>query len=326
MSRRQPSAVFLRVRMVRPRGAFALLAGLLLLLPLLSACGAAQEADDRPLVVTSVPVIYSLTANLTGDDFRLENLLPPGASPHYVSLTPAQAMLVSDADLVVVNGAGLEGWLDDLVVTAGAEDLPVAVASRGVTFLRPDEPLPVPDGEEDDHDEPEDVDPHVWLDAQNAQVMVRNIADALIELNPDAAMRIEERARTYQDRLQEIDDEVRGRLAETEHKDFVSFHSAFQYYARAYGLRQVAVIQPFPGREPSPRYLAGIVDLVRELDVQAVFSEPQFSPRPAESLARETGARLYEVDPEGSVIAAEMYEDLMRDNTDTFVEALGGGS
>jgi ABC-type Zn uptake system ZnuABC Zn-binding protein ZnuA len=298
---------------------------LVLALALLAACGEALEADERPLVVTSVPIVYSLTANLTGEDFRLENILPPGASPHQASFTPEQAKLVADADRVIVNGAGLEAWLDELITSAGASDLPVAVASRGVTFLRPDEPLPVPDGgEDDDHDEPEDVDPHVWLDAQNAKIMVQNIAAALRELDASSAEAVDRRAGEYTERLDELDGEIRETLAATEHKDFVSFHSAFQYYARAYGLRQVAVIQPFPGREPSPRYLAGIVDLVRELDVQAVFSEPQFSPRPAEALAREAGVDLYEVDPEGSDLSPEMYEDLMRDNTDTFVEALGG--
>lgn len=287
-------------------------------------CGSPAATSDagRPLVVTSTPPIYSFVANVAGDAVRLENLLPPGASPHQTSFTPAQAKLLAEADLLVINGAGLEQWVGDLVKSTGRQDLKVVEASSGLQFLRPNDPTPVP-GSSADGEQPANVDPHVWLDARNAQLMVENVRVALTAIDPAHAADFQSRAAAYTARLKALDEEIRRETAAFARKDFVSFHSAFQYYARAYGLSQVAVIEEFPGKEPSPGYLAGIVDLVKKLGVTAVFSEPQFSPRPAEALARETGVRVYQVDPEGRTLSAGMYEDLMRANTAVFAQALG---
>jgi ABC-type Zn uptake system ZnuABC Zn-binding protein ZnuA len=304
---------------------------LVLGLPAILATGCGSGAggaagDTRPLVVTSVPIIYSLTANVAGDAVRLENLLPPGSSPHQVSFTPGQARLLHDADILVVNGAGLEPWVDDMVAASGNKTLRVLVASKGLEFLRPGEPVPIPGSKSDQTEEPTNVDPHVWLDPANARRMVTTIAEGLAQGDPADADAFRQRAVAYDTRLQTLDTEIRAALQGVPNRRFISFHSAFQYYARAFGLEQAAVIEEFPGKEPSPQYLAGLVRLVKESGVTAVFSEPQFSPRPADALAREAGVTVYEVDPEGAVLAASLYEDLMRANTATFVKALGGGS
>jgi zinc transport system substrate-binding protein len=303
-----------------------LLALLTLAVVLTTGCGnpAATTDTGKPLVVTSTPPLFSFVANVAGDAVRLENLLPPGASPHQTSFTPAQAKLLAQADLLVINGAGLEHWVGDLIKSTGRQDLKVVEASRGLEFLRPDRPIPIP-GSTTDTGEPTNVDPHVWLDAHNAVLMVENVRAALTAIDPAHATDFQARAAAYTARLNALDEEVRRATTSFSHKDFVSFHSAFQYYARAYGLSQVAVIEEFPGKEPSPAYLAGIVDLVKKLAVTAVFSEPQFSPRPAEALARETGVHVYQVDPEGHSLSAGMYEDLMRANTAVFAKALGSG-
>jgi zinc transport system substrate-binding protein len=305
-----------------------LFAAAIMLVAVVPAAGCGDEGaapgDERLLVVTSVPVVYSLTANVAGDAVRLENLLTPGSSPHQVSFTPAQARLVGDADVLIINGAGLEPWVDDLVGASGNKDLRVVVASDGVDFLRPDEPTPVVPGDDAADGTPAAVDPHVWLDPANAQTMVDNIATALSEADPEGSPGYTARADAYKERLAALDAEIREALAPLTQRSFVSFHSAFQYYARAYGLEQAAVIEEFPGKEPSPQYLAGLVDLVDSLGITAVFSEPQFSPRPAEALAREAGVEVYEIDPEGNTLSASEYEDLLRANTDVFVLALGG--
>lgn len=302
------------------------------------AAGDRSPADQRPLVVTSVPIIYTLAANVAGDSVRLENILPPGASPHQVSFTPAQARLVADADLLLVNGAGLEPWVDDLVAASGNTAVRVVAVTTGVEFLKPGEPIPLPSAdagssddhggapEGDDHDDapPDGVDPHVWLDVSNARLMVGVIADELAKVDPQGAADYRTRAAAYDARLAELDLEIDGALSDLPNRRFVSFHSAFLYYARAYRLEQAAVIAESPGKEPPPQYLAALVEKVRELGIRAVFSEPQFSPRAAEALAREAGVEVFEVDPEGSSLSATMYEELMRDNTARFVKALGG--
>lgn len=288
-------------------------------------CGTNASSDGRPLVVTTTPVLYSMTLNVAGSDVRVENLLAPGASPHQTTFTPEQAKRIASADLLVMNGAGLELWADGLIRSAGRKDLRTVVASRGVQFLRPDEPVPLPGGGAGEA-APKNVDPHVWLDARNAMEMVKNIRDGLKALDPARAAAYDRRAAAYMARLRVLHREIQTRTTRFTRKDFVSFHSAWQYYARAYGLRQVAVLEQFPGKEPSAQYLAGLVDLVDRLKVTAVIAEPQFSSRPAQALARETGATVYTADPEGSRLTASAYEDLMRSDTDVFARALGGGS
>jgi len=308
---------------------FAALGGLLVAA---QACGgeggtAGDAEDDRLLVVSTVPVIYSLVSNITGDDARLENLLPPGSSPHQVNFTPAQAKLVAEADVVVKNGAGLDFWADDLIEAAGTEDLVVVEASQGLEMLKPDEPSLASDfpAEETDAEHAgEDVDPHVWLDARNAQRMALNIAEGLTEADPDRADAYRTRVEAYTARLETLHQDILARTSTLEDRRFVAFHSAFQYYARAYGLEQVGVIARFPGQEPSPQYLGDLVNLVKSLGIHAIFTEPQFSPRPAEVLSQEAGVETYEVDPEGAELSPSGYEDLMRENTEVFVRALSG--
>jgi zinc transport system substrate-binding protein len=312
----------------RPGRTAVLAFGLLALLALLVGCGSSAStgpgaaADKRPLVVTTTPLIYSLAANIAGNDVRLENLLRPGASPHQTTFTPEQVKKVAEADLVVTNGAGLDLWAGGLIKSAGSSGLKTVVATQGVQFLAANKPVPLPGGGAGEA-QATNVDPHAWLDPKNAIIMVDNIRDGLKALDPSHAAGYDQRAAAYVARLQQLDKEIKAQTSTFARKDFVSFHSAWQYYARAYGLDQVAVLEEFPGKEPSAQYLAGLVDLVKRLKVTTVIAEPQFSSRPADALARETGARVYTADPEGSTVGASMYEDLLRKDTQVFAQALG---
>jgi len=154
--------------------------------------------------------------------------------------------------------------------------------------------------------------------------MALNIAEGLTEADPSHADAYQTRAETYVSQLEALHQDILARTSTLETRRFVAFHSAFQYYARAYGLEQVGVIARFPGQEPSPQYLGDLVDLVKSLGVRAIFTEPQFSPRPAEVLSQEAGVETYEVDPEGAELSPSGYEDLMRENTEVFVRALSG--
>src|SRR5660398_186036 len=156
-----------------------------------------------------------------------------------------------------MNGAGLEPWIDDILASVAAKAMEVVIASEGIRLLPPPNYKAQVDGEQTDtageDSDHEGMDPHVWLDARNAITMTENIQRALHS-------------------------DIADRTAGLPHRDFIAFHSAFTYYAEAYGLRQVAIIEESPGRSPSPRYLARLVDLIRDSGVRAVFTEPQFSP------------------------------------------------
>ncbi len=169
-------------------------------------------------------------------------------------------------------------------------------------------------------------DPHVWLDPQLCEGVVRELAEALSRADPDHAAYYRERAEESVKRLRILDAEVEEILAGLASRRFISFHSSLAYFARRYGLEQVGVIEELPGKEPSAGEVAELVDLVRELGVKAVFAESQFSPRAAQAIAESAGGGVVvavidpladPADPEGG-----SYEGMLRELAREIAEAL----
>lgn len=253
-------------------------------------------------VAVSIPPLADFVRGIGGGHVEVEVLVPPGANPHTYELKPSQMLYLSRARLLVVVGLGLEYWLEDVVSAAGNPHLEVVVASRGI--------------------EPIDTDPHVWLDPLLSVIMVANIRDALVGVDPGNRLDYEVNAAIYINGLLELHREIEARVATWSHREFVSLHPAWTYFARRYGLRQVAVIEPVPGREPSPREVAGIVEEMKELGVRAIFAETQLPLKVARVIAAETGAKVVLLDPLGGTPGREGYSDLMRYNLARMQEAL----
>src|SRR5660398_308306 len=168
-------------------------------------------------------------------------------TPHQFSLSPSQGRLLQDADLLIMNGAGLEPWIDDILASVDAKAMEVVIASEGIRLLRPPNYKAQVDGEQTDtageDSDHEGMDPHVWLDARNAITMTENIQRALQALDPDHTATYTERGQAFRERLAALHSDIADRTAGLPHRDFIAFHSAFTYYAEAYGLRQVAIIE-----------------------------------------------------------------------------------
>ena len=258
---------------------------------------------ERIPVAVSIAPLADFVAGVGGDRVEIEVLVPPGASPHTFTLKPAQMRFLSRARLLVVVGLGLEFWLEDAVAAAGNPDLEVVVTSRGV--------------------KPLDSNPHIWLDPLLAVLQVASIRDALERVDPDHRLDYEINAARYIGRLLELDASIRKRVATWSHREFVAFHPAWVYFAARYGLVQAAVIEASPGKEPSPAEMARIIDTVRRLKVRAVFAEPQFSPKAAQTIAVETGVQVLFLDPLGGVPGRETYFQLMEYNLEQMEKALG---
>lgn len=285
--------------------------GLLVVAVVVIASGLAIRARPRPapggagpLVVTSTPALYSLTAKVLGADGTLQNLVPPGGSPENYALRPQDADALASADVIVVNGLDFERFLADAVADA---------ERRGVRVIRASANVPT---------RGTPPDPHVWVDPVRAARMVETIAAGLAEADPAHAAAYRERVADAQRALEALDAEFRAALAPPPRRAFVAFHPAWGYFAERYGLEQVAVIEETPGREPTAQELAAIVDVVRATGVRALFGEPQFSPRIVEALARDLGLSVHEVNPEGGELTADGYERFMRENVRVFVRAL----
>ena len=285
-----------------------------------------QEAEEEAVaevkvfnIVTSFLPMTIFTQNIAGDVAEVVNLLPLGTGPHEYSLTPSDIQKISKADVLIINGVGLEDWILDAVTGADNDDLETVVASEGIKLIESSHSSK----QENEESITEDHDPHIWLSPKNAVTQVKNIAAALIRIDSKNAEVYKQNRDQYIQKLEELDKEISVKLSNVKNKDFVSFHSAFTYFAKDYNLNQVAVIEEFPGKEPSAAYIAEIETQIQDLGIKAIFSEPQFSPRIVEILASDLNLKIYELDPIATgKTTNDYYEIIMNQNADNLVNAL----
>jgi ABC-type Zn uptake system ZnuABC Zn-binding protein ZnuA len=267
------------------------------------------ENESRLKVVTTIAPLYSFTKNIAGDSVILENLLPSGVGPHEYSLSPEDARKIADADILIKNGVGLEEWMNKLIgsvneVRGDSEKLLVVDTSKGVDII--------------------DNDPHIWLSPRNAAIQVRNIEKALRKSDPGNEKLYAKNAADYISRLEELDREIAESVNKWEVKEFVTFHSAFSYFAMDYGLKQSAVIEGSPEAHPSPRHIAEIMDNIRRSGIDVIFSEPDASHKIMDSIAGDLGLRMYSLDTLGTGdLGPGWYISRMRENLETLNNALG---
>ena len=276
-------------------------------------------------VVTSFYPIYLFAANLLdgAEGVTLTSLAEPGAGClHDYQLQTGDMKELAKADAFLINGAGMEGYLEGVFEAFPA--LTVVDASTGVTLLED-----CSDGHDHDHDHGHDhaYNAHIWLDASNAVIMVNNLAEGLIAALPAQADVIAANRDAYIARLTALDAEIESALAAVPSKDIITFHEAFPYFANAYGLNVAAVVNRDPDDALSPRALAELCKLVQSLGVPPLFTEPQYEDKAAQTIARETGAAIHTLDPIVTGPATDVpltyYEDVMRQNLNVLLDALG---
>lgn len=278
-------------------------------------------SHKRLRVLTTIFPLYDFTREIGGTDVEVRNLLPPGVDPHEFALSPHDIALVDKADLLVSNGGGLDEFLTAALRKARIQPARrVIVASNGLPWL---------EAVHENH-VGETGDPHLWLDPVNAKSYVRSISDALdSELrqrgDEAAASRVRGRTEAFQAQLAHLDREYREELAPVHGKGFIAFHGAFAYLAARYGLNIAGVWQTTPGREPAPRDVGALLVLARSNSVNALFSEPQFSPRALEMIANDARIPVYSLNPLETAreFDSTHYVPVMRANLKTLVRALG---
>lgn len=294
----------------------------LLLLATLLALPAAALGET---IVTSFYPIYLFALNLTQgvEGLTVSNLAAPGTGClHDYQLQTGDMKTLAQAQVFLINGAGMESYLENVFDTF--PELPVVDASAGIPLLDADGHA---HGEEEEDAHP--VNAHLWLDAARAVSMVENLSDGLCAAFPEHADAIAANCAAYTARLGALDAELRDGLAALPRRDIITFHEAFPYFAGAYGLNVAAVVNREPGEALSPAQLAQLVNTVRELGTPPLFVEPQYDDMAARTLAAETGAQVYTLDPvvtgpEDGAGVLTHYETVMRQNMDVLRQALGG--
>ena len=282
------------------------------------ACSDARPTEDAaaqgtPLVVASIFPGGDLARFMGGEDVRVDVLLPARASPSTNEPTARQMALLSGAAAYVFVGGGMDRWGERLVQPGD----PVLRLIDGMELL---------EGHAHEGD-PGTGNPHVWLDP----ILVRDqvlpkIERVLVDAAPAHADAIGARRRALADSLTALDAEIRSALQGVPSRAFVSTHSAWTYYANRYGLVEIGAVYESPGREPSARHLAELVDSSRAQGVRAVFIEPQLGEAGARTIASELGVEVHLLDPQGGpgVEGRDSYLSLMRFNTAEMVAGLGG--
>ncbi len=284
---------------------------------LLAGCGAqpgtkdAEKAEGGFRIVTSFYPMYIDAINITRgvDGVTVTNMTKPQTGClHDYQLTTEDMKTLEKADAFIVNGAGMENFLDKVI--KAQKGLTVIDASRGIPLL----------------EEEGEKNPHVWLSISRDIEQVKNIAEQLEEADPAHADAYAANAKAYIEKLTSLQAEMHASLDNVPHKEIVTFHEAFPYFAEEFGLKIIGVIEREPGSEPTPEELEQTIAQVKQLPVKVLFTEPQYSPSAAETIARETGAKIYELDPvvtgEATPAAMDAYLDVMRKNMEVLQQAL----
>lgn len=281
-----------------------------------------KEARAELRVLCSFHPIYVFTQNVAkgSNSLKIDVLLPLNIGPHDYALTPGDMQKISQCDLLIINGMGIEEFLDKALkkVKSGTK---IVNISEGI------KPIPTRGAEEKGRKEHEHrhgmYNPHTWVSPTSAITQVRNIQKALINLDPKNANLYKANADSYVKKLESLSKEISEVLNKVQNKRIVTFHDAFDYFARDFGLEVVDVIEVVPGQEPSAGELAKLAKKIRELKVAAIFSEPQYSDRVAMILSKESGVPVFKLDPchtgEGK---PDTYEKVMRQNLEVLKKAL----
>jgi zinc transport system substrate-binding protein len=281
--------------------------------------GSVPASADKIKVVATIAPLADFARQVGGDKVEVTLLLPPGASPHTFETTPKVVREISQARLFIKIGSGLEFWADRMLQSAPSNIL-VVDSSSGVDLIK---------GISHDHDHnypgrgsSADTDPHIWLDPIICMQIVAKIESALSRIDPSNAGYYKANAKAYQEKLRKLDKEISARTKLFRTREYVTFHSAWGYFSRRYGLKVAAVIEESPGKEPTPRHVQKIIEILRSLNTRVVFAEPQFSPKIAEAIAREASAKVLFLDPEGGRKGRETYIQMMNYNLAILEKAL----
>jgi ABC-type Zn uptake system ZnuABC Zn-binding protein ZnuA len=254
-------------------------------------------------VVTTTTVFADMIANVGGRFVTVTSLAGKNADVHTFEPKPSDIQTVAGAKLLVMNGLGLDDWLERAITNGAASSTPLVklgVDLAGVELLPGEDP-----GTQN---------PHLWMDVKYAELYVDRIAAALTSTDPTHGPQYGSQAAAYKTRLESLDASVRSKIASIpqQNRKLVMFHDAFPYFAREYGITIVGVAVEAPGQDPSAGYTAELITAIRAAGVKAIFSESQFPTKLVDQLAAETGTK----------VVANLYDDALGDPPVTSYEAL----
>ncbi len=292
---------------------------------------AAAQTEKKVNVIASFSILGDMTKNVGGDRVAVTSMVGPNGDAHVYEPTPADAKALSQADLVIINGLGMEGWMERLIKTSGYKG-PVVVATKGIKPLEAsaEEEHEKP-GAKHEHKHEHKIDPHAWQNLANGQIYVDNIAAGLSQVDPAGASVYKASAAAYKAKLADLDKWVKTEFSTIPKpkRRIITSHDAFGYLGAAYGITILSPMGVSTESEPSAGGVAKLIQQIRKEKIKAVFIENVSDPRLVEQISKESGVKLggelYSdalSKPEGP---APTYIDMFKNNVTKMVAAMRNG-
>ncbi len=272
-----------------------------------------------PVYVTTTHPLMAILQEVVGDRGTVKQLIPPGASPHTYEPRPSDLKMTDSAKAFFFISKNLDGWAVKLSARRRIEVFQWVPDSQRLEFTEHHH-----EGEASHaHETGEPIDdPHFWTDPMMVKSILPSLVKELSRLDPASARNFQANANRFSARLDLLDKELAKTLAPVKGRPVFLFHPSFQYMLKRYGLVYAGVIEPFPGKEPTPKYLRAIIQQLHQSGAKALFVEPQLNRRPADIVAESAKVKVALLDPNGGVPGRMSYEELLKYNAQTLAQAL----
>ncbi|RKD25555.1 hypothetical protein BEP19_01015 [Ammoniphilus oxalaticus] len=318
--------------MERRRVVWLLVIGCLLIV---SGCGQQQNASqtvgkgEQLSIYTSLFPLYDFTRKIAGERAEVKNIVPPGVEAHDFEPKAKDMMMLNDADLLIYNGAGFEGWIEKVSAALNNDKLKQVDASQGIDLLPAEGSGEEALGEEGHHGHGQSGpwDPHVWLDPNRAKQQAETIRDALIEVDPAHQTEYERNYEQLARQFDELDARLDDLREHVQQKSLVVSHASFGYLTETYDFEQIAIAGLSPANEPTQRELQLIIEQIEARQVTYILFETLVSGKIAEVIKKEVGAEALTLNPLENVTEKEVadgkdYFAIMDENIDVLKKAL----
>lgn len=274
-----------------------------------------QAAKPLPVVAT-LPVLKDLAEAVGKEYIRVSTLISGAESEHTYTPKPSDLIRIQKAKVLFQIGLDLELWVLPLIQNADRPDLPIITTSKDVSLIE--------DAIADDHGHGHGAaNPHIWLDPQNAKVMIGHIKRGLIAADPDHQAHYEKNAADYLQALESLEADLKKKVARLKDKKIITHHPAWPYFAKRFGFDIRNNILTQIGSEPSAKKLGILIRQIKKEGIRVIVSEPQLNQKIPRILAEETGARVVPLSPlTGAIPGTDRYLDLIRYNVETLAAAL----
>ena len=283
------------------------------LLTVCCSCKAEKNTNDKILLVASFYPVYIFTLNIVDgiDEFTVDCMAEQNVGClHDYQILSKDARLISDSDVFIINGAGMEEFLEDVYMSV--DDVKVIDSSKNIEVL---EVCHEEHHEDDEHHHNHNVNSHIWMSVKNAIIQCENIAYELSEMYPDYKEQIEKNKIRYIGRLEKLHSELKTEAEKIKDKNIITFHESFDYFANEYSFNILAKVESHEGGEPSAKGLAELTEIIKEQNVTVLFVESDYKGSAATVLSNETGVEICVINPViNGADTLTSYEDIMREN------------